>query len=855
MTKRFALALIACIALAMLVLPASAALNVVPAGGTVFIGEDKLDVRAGAGTANPTTIAWYNPGDVPGTAEPAKTLDINPAQMYVSPGDFVGRTGNWYVMGTKTVAFSAADPQIEVKIWDNTAEKDVTSKSVPAGNMLNFRVETNLKAIASRDPNVTGFDFKIKVKTADGATYTNLFYTTTASLKLTDLLVNAQPWYWAPQNNKTVGWKTDVLDEQNNRRYKAGVYTIYAECNVNGMKDNYKDPSGSDYTGKTISSTRTVTIASDSVKIEASKDTVVRGNAFSVTVTGNPNTEYYLWIKGCGQMSGQPEDQPPLMSPDQDSVKNDPVGGNKTIGEYKFEGGAGRTIYQDVPHTPNEGVYYYAKIKTSNSNTRTIEFRTAKETKDKKYTIRVERQNDDGSYKSDEVDVKVEKGAVTVVASGDSSYFLGEEVKLTGTNSETDYTYLFITGPNLPSTGGSLTDPRKRAVSVVVDPNTEELFTRADVKEDNTWEYKWQTANLNIDAGTYTIYAAASAANKDQLDNVQYGTVSVIIRKPFVSAIASQSVVARGDKFYIRGNAQGNPSPGVQIWILGKNYAVATTEGVNSDASFEFEVKSGLTSNMATGQYFVVVQHPMYNDKFDIFRGTQSDNKDYVVGPYPDVSVQNKIFKLYGAGALQGSDAAEALIQAINNAMVDDTYTKLQFLVEEPKIQIKPVGEKSVGDKFTLEGTTNLAVDDELIAEIYSSSFKNTPKTQSGEFSGITGTVKVQKGTEGLNKWSFPVDTSTFKPDEYIISVSGITVSATDSALFNVVEFKATPVPTTVVTTVAANTTPATPKPTTPAQTTVPATPIPTTTKSPGFGALVALIGLGAVAFLVVRRH
>jgi PGF-CTERM protein len=184
--------------------------------------------------------------------------------------------------------------------------------------------------------------------------------------------------------------------------------------------------------------------------------------------------------------------------------------------------------------------------------------------------------------------------------------------------------------------------------------------------------------------------------------------------------------------------------------------------------------------------------------------------------------------------------------------MVDDTYTKLQFLVEDPKIQIKPVGEKSVGDKFKLEGATNLAVDDELLVEIYSSSFKNTPKTQSGEFSGVTGTVKVMKGTEGLNKFEFNVDTSTFKPDEYITQVTGITVqAASDSTLFNVVEFKA-PV-TTVPTTVAPVTTMVTTPPTTTPPTTAPATTKPQT--QPGFGALIALVGLGAVALLVVRKN
>ncbi|WP_292347661.1 MULTISPECIES: PGF-CTERM sorting domain-containing protein, partial [unclassified Methanoregula] len=85
--------------------------------------------------------------------------------------------------------------------------------------------------------------------------------------------------------------------------------------------------------------------------------------------------------------------------------------------------------------------------------------------------------------------------------------------------------------------------------------------------------------------------------------------------------------------------------------------------------------------------------------------------------------------------------------------------------------------------------------------------------------------------------------------DEYIVTESAVIQEATGTALFNVLETTVTPIPTTVV---AVQTTVATPVPTTIA-TTVP-TPVPTT-KSPGYGALIALIGLGAVAFIVVRRH
>ncbi|MCU0629256.1 MAG: DUF3821 domain-containing protein, partial [Methanoregulaceae archaeon] len=712
MTKRFSLALIALVALVMLILPASAAVNQIGAGGDVFIGEENLDVTAAVTAAN---IAWFASGTNPNTDTPNYIVAVgNPASFYVAPADFVGRTGNWYNWNGANVgvAINVVDPNIDIKVWDQNANKDVTGKQVPAGNVENFRVETNTYSVVNR-PNYAGEGFvNIKVKTSDGATYTALQNPSGGTNALTGQAVDSSLWYWVePAGNTTVGWDTAATDAANSRLYKAGTYTVSAELNLNKIKDNYKAPDGTDYTGKTVTALKTIAITGDTVKIEASKDTVVRGNQFSVTVTGRANEFYYVWVKGTGTMSGLAGDQPPLMAANQDNVANDPVAGPYTIGAYVYEGGAGQTIKEDVPTAPSNGVYYYAKIKTSSSGTRTIGFLTGADTDDKKYTIRVE-NNFGGQYKSDEVDVKVEKGTVTVVAAGDQSYFLGQEIKLSGTNSETDSVYMFITGPNLPANGGLLTDPRTAVNPFVIPPS----FTTTDVNDDNTWEYKWQTANLNIDAGTYTVYAVATPNAKDDLAGTQYGTVSVIIRKPFVTAQASQSTVAQGDKLYVRGVAEGQPSDGVAIWVMGKNYATANTESVNDDGTFEYEIGGDLTSGMTSGQYFVVVQHPMYNDKFDVYV-----NGDYVVGPYP--TANSNIFKLYGSGSLQGSDAANALTVALDNPSVDDTYTKLQFLVEVPEIKILPVTEKMIGDKFEVKGTTNLAVDDELLVEIYSSSF------------------------------------------------------------------------------------------------------------------------------------
>ena len=1068
MTKRLTIALVAvALFVLMAVMPVSAAglfVNgtIINQGATIFIGEEGLNVTHALNQAyysallpaemsainnnsipHQTVIGWWASAAVLYTTSPSRTIDLGVnrryASMTVAPSDFVGYTGNWYLLdasGTRPVGdstlqdaamvFSVQDPSLDLKIWDYNQNNDVTGKSVPQGEKLGFRIDTNMyPAVDGRyrsnvvddsieglwAPTTAGYPaafnnvlidstgtwtnstglidisgttccpiwanienhvytnrtsagywmtwsdgrYGCDVKTSDPLYYNvttgwfvdNLnypsivansvtsthhtesplwrsggFWTLTGictglvpvaatdgyiDLKIKDEsnaqinklynqsvvdttlvpgpysvlknFVDNQPWFWGTgtalpvhlntaypaQPTDGFVWATGAMDEWNQYLYPVGTYTVCAESKLNKMKDNYKQ-GGADYTGKTVSQCYTITLVSDSVKIEANKDSVVRSKTFSVTVTGRPSTDYYLWLKGTSSMLGGYDDQAPMIVLNQEGVTLDnavwanPASFPAISGLYQYENGGGFAIYQDVTNSPVNGTRAYAKIRTSTSGTRTIEWTTTNWTKAQKYTIRVENEfpTMSGTFKNDEVDVKVEKGAVTIVAAGDQSYYLGEEIKFSGTNTESYKTYLFIVGPNLPTNGANIAnvDPRHWPS----ENNVVSTFKVVDVNGDNTWSWKWGTANYALDAGTYTIYAVSQPLTKDSLEQAAYGTVSIIIKKPFVSATASQSTVAKGDRIYITGTAEGDPSS-VQIWILGKNKYIKATESVNSDASFKYELKQGETSKLYSGQYFVVVQHPMMNQQYDV---DTVDDRNYAlnsVNKINDLYVYNKmlkdnqgssytrIFKLGGAGSLQGSDAAEALVQGINDANVDDTYTKLQFLVEEPIIRIDPIGDKHVGDKFTITAQTNLAVDDEILVQVYSSSFKPTVKSQSGEFSGATGTVKVTKGDSGMNKISFDVDSSTFKPDEYIVTEGAVIQEATGTALFNVLE---TTVQTVAPTTVATVATIATQPPTQPPTTAPVAT---AATKSPGYGALIALIGLGAVAFIVVRRH
>jgi hypothetical protein len=305
------------------------------------------------------------------------------------------------------------------------------------------------------------------------------------------------------------------------------------------------------------------------------------------------------------------------------------------------------------------------------------------------------------------------------------------------------------------------------------------------------------------------------------------------------SSSSTPAVISTGDPVYIHGIATGHPRNGLQVWAIGNNYLKVSTISTNADNTYEYELTKTDTLNLASGQYFVLIQHPMMNGQFDVYYDPSTGQViNRILGG------GTAIFRMSGSGSLQGPASASALVQAINSQNIDDTFASATFFVNPPSAFINPIGTHVIGDTFTISGNTNLAVGDQLLVEIYSSSFNPTSKQQSAGFSGDTGIVKVVLGSSGYNQWFFDVDTSTFKPDEYLVKVSGILVDVTGSATFNMIQKPATTIGTLPV--AVTTTTPET------RLTTVPPTPLPTTKKSPVF--LTAGIAAILIAIIIHKR-
>ena len=119
---------------------------------------------------------------------------------------------------------------------------------------------------------------------------------------------------------------------------------------------------------------------------------MTRGSRFTVTITGLPNSSYYVWIPHTSSMTGEPRDQPPVIAESQMNVMEDPADGPWPIGSYQYHNGNGQTIRDDIPpSTPDmPNTRYYALVTTNYDGQATVEFRTSVNTGLRSYSVKVE---------------------------------------------------------------------------------------------------------------------------------------------------------------------------------------------------------------------------------------------------------------------------------------------------------------------------------------------------------------------------------------------------------------------------------------------------------------------------------
>ncbi|MDP2798099.1 MAG: hypothetical protein Q8N94_11455 [Methanoregula sp.] len=152
--------------------------------------------------------------------------------------------------------------------------------------------------------------------------------------------------------------------------------------------------------------------------VSANETGLTRGSRFTITVTGTPNTPYYVWLTRTYTMSGEPGDQPPVLVANQANIEKDPSDGPYVIGSYQYNNGGGRTIIDDVAPTTAliSDTQYYALVTTNNDGRAIVAFQTSSDTATRTFSVKVENAQ---SVAKDNIlvqrgDVAVKHGSVVI---------------------------------------------------------------------------------------------------------------------------------------------------------------------------------------------------------------------------------------------------------------------------------------------------------------------------------------------------------------------------------------------------------------------------------------------------------
>ncbi|MBP3443262.1 MAG: PGF-CTERM sorting domain-containing protein, partial [Methanocorpusculaceae archaeon] len=422
------------------------------------------------------------------------------------------------------------------------------------------------------------------------------------------------------------------------------------------------------------------------------------------------------------------------------------------------------------------------------------------------------------------IKVKFAKGTLTAKTEL-ASYFVGDSVKIIGTSTAGVPTTYKINGTNF---GYQLKDPMTEGseaglniIKVEGDSvKTFEFFIDANLKS------MYPATDKMMDVGTYTITLTAGGVN---------ATIPLVLKQPFISIIEAPEVIVQGEdevEFIINAEATDK----IYYYIFGTNYFtykeetenVEDEEGEDIENQFIVELTESQTKAMATGQYFAVFQHPMYDGEFNI---TADSNWNIILNALTAPST------LFNVKDRQTANAAQALCDALDTQNIDDMYVKYSFFVvgEDESFTISEIPTSvAQGETITISGVSTANADNTVTVEMISTAFAAVPKETVGSAAFILVTTEVaEDGT-----WEVTLDTSDLNVDEYSLSVAIDNVPK-KTVTVNVVEGAETP------------DTPDTPD--------VPDTPdtpdTPTEPTTPGFGALAALAGLGAVAVLLLRRE
>lgn len=183
----------------------------------------------------------------------------------------------------------------------------------------------------------------------------------------------------------------------------------------------------------------------------------------------------------------------------------------------------------------------------------------------------------------------------------------GDLFEISGINTVSPSTYLSLRGPGFPDEGTPLTDPTEPGGANIV-----------AVRADGTWNFSWDSATLFnqrywYSTGIYQIVASADATHQI-IHNVD-------LERTYLAGLLNRSVIAEGETLFLSGWAYPLQTPqNLYVWVFGPTYAsYGTVVTLDQDGYYSFVLPTRRIAHLGTGEYQLLVQHPMRDRQQDAF--------------------------------------------------------------------------------------------------------------------------------------------------------------------------------------------------------------------------------------------
>nr|WP_319375082.1 hypothetical protein [uncultured Methanoregula sp.] len=222
--------------------------------------------------------------------------------------------------------------------------------------------------------------------------------------------------------------------------------------------------------------------------------------------------------------------------------------------------------------------------------------------------------------------------------------------------------------------------------------------------------------------------------------------------------------VRKGDQFLFTRQIPVKDVPEARVWLMGNQYLTIETVPVRFDGSIDYSLN---TTNVPPGRYYILIQVPATDARYDIIFDNQSGSGTLYnikkTGIYGNGGESHGIFTFHVARTMDARTLLNTMLQEFNAPGVSDTAFSYSLEITNPFIRIDSDSSYATGKNITINGTTNFPANSLLLVQC-------RPQEITMDSPAFFSTVSVAPGKD-QNHWSVTLDSSQFAGGRYVISV------------------------------------------------------------------------------------